>query len=475
LAGLVNDYSRDWGGEIKYTKGWWVVGKKKEGKMRNKILCCLLLMACVLVVGVVSAFGETKDPAKVAVYINDLEAKLAAAKNNNDQNRINLLEGLLTEAKGMPTIKAASPVKETNQSEVSSGNSANNDEQIADLKEETNKALTELKNQLEKVKADNSDAKVSTQVFFQWQRYNMGGSATKVDNFDVSRAYLDIKKKIDGDANARLTFDVSRIAGASKQNLFSYLKYAYVEMPVNVSGAQFIPFNLTAKIGLQHTVWIDWADKMLGLRFIVKSLVDNEGIMSSSDFGVGAIGKFTLGSMPEMEYQTTILNGTGYATNESDANKAFGLRLNSTLWSDDNLGKVILGVYGNIDSLGMDLNPSSSTKQAGLGLGYQHDLGKVFCEYLKGSKSAKSIMGYSVGGVFNIGGMWGNFNGYNLFARADYYDPNANVNNDENKKTYYGATYDWTKDLKLALDIQNSQTGNGAVTSIVSFNTSIVM
>ena len=120
-------------------------------------------------------------------------------------------------------------------------------------------------------------------------------------------------------------------------------------------------------------------------------------------------------------------------------------------------------------------NPSSSTKQAGLGLGYQHDLGKVFCEYLKGSKSAKSIMGYSVGGVFNIGGMWGNFNGYNLFARADYYDPNANVNNDENKKTYYGATYDWTKDLKLALDIQNSQTGNGAVTSIVSFNTSIVM
>ncbi|MBI5400478.1 hypothetical protein HZB07_07765 [Candidatus Saganbacteria bacterium] len=352
---------------------------------------------------------------------------------------------------------------------------ANNDEQIADLKEETNKALTELKNQIDKVKADNSDVKVGSTIFFRWQNYNLGGSFTKVSNFDIDRAYLDFKKKIDGNANARVTLDVSRISGAAKQNLFDYLKYAYVEMPVNVSQAQFIPFNLTAKLGLQHTVWIDWADKVLGLRFIAKSLLDNEGVMSSSDFGLGALGKFTLGSLPEVEYQATLLNGTGYATNESNAQKAAGVRLNSTLYSNENAGKIILGVFGHVNDLDTALNLPASAKQAGLGLGYQHELVRAYGEYFKGSKSAKSIMGYSLGGVLNIGGLFSVMNGYNLFIRADYYDPDSNVDNNENKKTFYGVTYDWTKDLNLALDIQNSQTGNGAVTSILSFNTSIVM
>ena len=429
------------------------------------------ILVFILAFGVLTSLVYAQNPAKLQAYIASLEDKLEVAQAQGNQNRADALSSLLADAKSTlkehkaKSAKAIKPAEPAVQAEEIIAE----DDKLAEMKEEMNGALKDLKVQVDKVKSDNSDAKVGAQIFFQWQNYNMGGSATKVANFDVTRAYLDFKKKLDGEASGRVTLDVARITGAARQNLFDYLKYAYVEMPVNT--------YLTAKLGLQHTVWIDWADKMLGLRFIAKSLLDNEGVMSSADFGLGALGKFIVGSLPEIEYMTTVLNGTGYATNETDSNKAVAVRLNSTLYSNDNLGKVILGAWGNVDSLGFDLNTSASTKQAGLGLGYQHDLGRVFAEYLKGSKSSKSINGYSLGGVLNIGGIYPVLNGCNLFARNDNYCPDTSNTTGSNivKRTYYGITYDWTKDLKLALDMQNSQTGGGAVTSILSFNTSIQM
>src|SRR3989339_794884 len=122
--------------------------------------------------------------------------------------------------------------------------------------------------------AEPKELKVGATIYFRWQKYlQNGGSA--VNNFDLDRAYIDFRKEMDKGATGRLTLDISRIPGASKQNLFDYIKYAYVEMPLGMT-------NL--KLGLQQTVWIDWADKLLNLRWIAKSLIDNEGVMSSADF-----------------------------------------------------------------------------------------------------------------------------------------------------------------------------------------------
>ncbi|MFA5113355.1 MAG: hypothetical protein WC529_03545 [Candidatus Margulisiibacteriota bacterium] len=346
------------------------------------------------------------------------------------------------------------------------------EDKIADLKEETNKALTSLKNDLDKVKADNKDAKVGGVIFFRWQKYTQN-AGTNVNNFDVDRAYIDIKKKLDWGAASRVTLDVARITGAARQNLFDYLKYAYVEMPLNVSAFQIVPWEMTAKVGLQHTVWIDWADKALNLRYIAKSLVDNEGVMSSSDFGVGALGKVMIAGLPEIEYHGTVLNGTGYATNESDGKKAVALRLNTTAYDAGDNGKVLLGAFGNVESLKSDFSFNGSMKQAGLDLVYKHDLGAANLEYVTGSKSSKKINGYSLGGIFNVGTALGFLPDLSLFARLDNYDPSAAASNDEKKKTFYGVTYDWGKDVKLALDMQTAQTGSGTTTSILYAHSSI--
>jgi len=335
------------------------------------------------------------------------------------------------------------------------------EDKLGDLREDMNKALADLKGQVEKIKSDNSDAKVGGAIFFRWQNHTQNGG-TSVNNFDVDRAYLDFKKKLAGGANARITLDVARQVAPNTQQLFDYLKYAYVEIPVGIpSSLQIVPFELNAKIGLQHTVWIDWADKILNLRYIAKTIIDNEGVMSSADFGLGAFGKITLPYLPDIEYQATVLNGTGYKATETDGKKAVGVRVNTTAFDGGDAGKVITGVFVNVAGVDSSLSMNGSDKLAGGLIAYKHDLGTADIEYFRGTNKN----GYSIGGVYSLGSLINFLPGLGVFARLDSYDPSMTKANDQLDRSFYGATYDINKDIKLAMDMQNVTGGSAASTS----------
>jgi hypothetical protein len=200
----------------------------------------------------------------------------------------------------------------------------------------------------------------------------------------------------------------------------------------------------------------------MDIRFIAKSLVDNEGIMSSSDFGAGALGKISIAGLPEIDYHATVINGSGYATNEGDSKKDLGLRLNSTVADLGELGTIVVGALANIKGASSgDLD--GSTKQLGLLAAWKTENSVLYGEYIKGTK----INGLSLGGKHQL------FPGIWAFYRTDNYDPSATASNDEKKKSFYGVTYDWSKDVKLALDMQNSQTGSGSTTSILYAHSSV--
>ena len=328
------------------------------------------------------------------------------------------------------------------------------EDKLADYKEETNKALSALKSQIEKVSSDNKDAKVGGVVFFRWQKYVTNGG-TNVNNFGVDRAYLDFKKKLSGDANVRVTLDVRQLGSDSTKNLYYYLKYAYVELPVGIpSLLQPIPYTLTAKIGLQHTAWVDWADKMFNLRWIAKSLVDNEGVMSSSDFGLGATGKISVANMPDIEYHGTLLNGSGYSNSESDGGKDIGLRLNSTLLQNEMVGDLVVGAWQNIHGATKS-DITGTTRQGGLMAGLKNDIYTVYGEYLGGT----NISGASIGGKCQVYGP------LTAFARVDNYDPDTTKANNKLDRSFYGVIYDYSKDVKFSADMQNVTGGSSASTS----------
>jgi hypothetical protein len=348
------------------------------------------------------------------------------------------------------------------------------EESIADLKDDMNKGFASLKSQIETVKSDNSDAKIGGVIFSQWSRLTQN-PANKVyyNAFDITRAYLNITKKLDGGSSMRVTLDVKRVSDDVKnQNLFDYLKYAYFETPLNVSALQAVPFSMNAKVGLQQNAWIDWDEGIMGMRYIMKSFLDDEGLMSSSDFGVGANGKITPAGLPEIEYNAVLTNGAGYATSETDAKKQLTMRVNSTVYEDPAFGKFIIGLFGNIASLNpSDLTFSSSSKQLGTTVALKGDWGMTYLEYLLGSNSGKSIGGYSGQLVVNAAPI--GVAALNAFYRQDYYQPNTSDTSKDINKSFYGLTYDWNKDIKLAADFQNSSTGTGATTSTFYLHTSV--
>lgn len=393
----------------------------------------------------------------VTMMMSMLVSSLAFAapvKKNGLKN--NKKKTTKTVKKNVPAKK--SPAKTAPAPMGNEGNlDADKEDSVADVREDMNKALSDLKGQLDTVKKDNSDAKVSGEIRFAWTK-NVANTTTK-NNFDISRAYLTVKKNLAGGAMARITLDVSRISPTtnSPQTLFDYIKYAYVDIPVNVPASlQVIPFSMTAKLGLQHNMWIDWADKAWENAWIMKQFDDNESIMSSADFGIGATGKFTVPSLPEIEYHATLLNGSGYKAQDTDSAKDIGLRLNTTLYQDDAVGKVIAGGYVN-SKAGIFNAGSTNTKQAGVLFAFENEqYGRVYAEYMKGTK----INGYSIGGFVYPSK---EIAPIALVARYDTYDPDNTVSSSNDRvRSLIGAIYEYSKDVKLALDLQTYKSGNSA-------------
>lgn len=403
--------------------------------MKRKMSFILILMMA----ATFAATAYAASPDEIKAYIQQLRFKLQTAQKNRDAARVNKLESMIEEQQARLEQQG--------------------EDKDSELKDDMNKGFAALKSQIDAVKKGNSDAKVGATIFFRWQKYLQNGTAATPNNFDIDRAYLDFKKPLSGGASARVTLDVARITGAARQNLFDYLKYAYVELPLDVSSAQVVPWELTAKLGLQHTVWIDWVDKIMDIRFIAKNMFDNEGIMSSSDFGAGVLGKVSLAGLPEVEYHATVINGSGYSTSEGDSKKDLGLRVNSTVADLGEMGKIVVGALANIKGASTgDLG--GTTRQASLLAAWKTENSVLYGEYLKGTK----INGLSIGGKYQpLPGIW-------AFYRLDNYDPNAAASGDDRNKSFYGVIYEWSKDVKLSADVQTARTGSGSTTSIFYFH-----
>lgn len=302
--------------------------------------------------------------------------------------------------------------------------------------------IEKLKAKIDKPQPPADDIKVSGLLWFSFAG-PLQNSAI-LNNFDVTRAYLTIKKGLQG-ADLQITLDAARNGSAtSTQNLYNFLKYAFVEVP---AGDQKLRF------GLQQTVWISWAEKFWGNTFIAKNFVDIEGLMSSADFGLGALGKINIGRLPEVEFHATLVNGPGFKSAENNQGKDASLRLNSTLFENDGIGALSAGGFVSLKDL--TFSGGGGAKLAGLLLGLKNKIyGNVYGEYIRGT----NISGYSAGGFYRFRQA---IPGLALLARIDNYDPDLSISNDEIKRLVYGISCDMTKDITIAFDTQDKTVGTG--------------
>src|SRR6266704_189187 len=144
--------------------------------------------------------------------------------------------------------------------------------------------------------------------------YQLKDTLSHVNNFDITRAYVNVLGKFSGGVGTRLTADIYRNTDGS---LAYRLKYAF---------ATYTPTGspVTYKLGLLHTPWLDWEEalwdyRMQGTMPLERGFMKPDGTqsayVSASDFGAGVDGKW---GPDKVNFQLTVVNGEYYKAAPGD-------------------------------------------------------------------------------------------------------------------------------------------------------------
>ena len=276
--------------------------------------------------------------------------------------------------------------------------------------------------------------------------YQLKDTANHVNNFDITRAYINVTGKFAYGIGTRVTGDIFRTADGS----LSYrLKYAYATWNPEKSA-------LTYKIGQMHTPWVDWEEHLWDYRVQGQVAVERGGYMSSSDFGFGVDGNW---GFDKVNMQVGIYNGENYNRTPGDQRKDLMGRVSVRLAGTDEGGRdggLRLTGYGQVGKptgggtrnrfIGM-LSYRSKQFVVAAELGSTRD--SVVVTPATPKKSGRVV---SVFSVYKFPK-----SKFSVLARWDQTDPNtsAAANTDRLTRLIAGVTYTWSSNLRLTADIDN--------------------
>ena len=151
---------------------------------------------------------------------------------------------------------------------------------------------------------------------------NADGSNYNPNAFNVSRAYINVTGQLHHLFSYRITTDLVRVTDATGTLSGSYairLKYGFGQFNMD----DWLPKGSWARIGLQQTPYIDYAEGIYRYRFQSAIMVDRDGFLTSSDLGLsGHVG------FPDNygDVHVGIYNGEGYSKAEANDQKGFQMR-----------------------------------------------------------------------------------------------------------------------------------------------------
>ncbi len=164
--------------------------------------------------------------------------------------------------------------------------------------------------------------------------YQYGGPTNNQsqNRFDVDRAYLNFRAAAGTRDSIRVTVDVFQQRDPASDDFYAgwavRFKYAWLNHEF-VSGSAS-DTRVYGRIGLLTTVIIDKEEQYWN-RGLSQVATEQAGYFSSSDAGAAAIV-----SLPDKlgEVYTTIVNGNGYASRETDRFKDYQARVTLSPWAN---------------------------------------------------------------------------------------------------------------------------------------------
>jgi hypothetical protein len=286
-------------------------------------------------------------------------------------------------------------------------------------------------------------------VVYAQYLYQLKDTASHVNNFDITRSYINVIGKFPSGLSTRVTADIYRNA----DNSLAYrLKYAY---------AAFTPEGsaLTFKLGEIHTPLLDWEEALWDYRMQGQMAMERGGYVSSSDFGLGVDGNW---KKDLVNLQVGIYNGENYNRGVGDQRKdAMGRVSVRVMDTDDGskVGGLRLTGYGQVGKptgggirdrwLGM---VSYRSKMLTLAGEYARTKDRQDAPPAPATPQPTDIDGeiLSFFGVFKIPNSRAA-----IIGRVDLTDPNKDVANNKQTRFIGGVSYQLTPALRLLADIDN--------------------
>jgi hypothetical protein len=288
-----------------------------------------------------------------------------------------------------------------------------------------------------------------TGVVYAQYLYQLRDTANHVNNFDVSRAYVNVVGKLTGGLATRVTSDIYRNADGS---LALRLKYAYFGYTPSGSA-------LTFKLGQIHTPFLDWEETLWDYRMQGTMALDRNGYVSSSDFGAGVDGSW---SRDLVNAQVGIYNGENYNKAPGDKRKDVMGRISTRLVATDDgskVGGLRATAYAQI---GKPTGGGRRDRFVGM-LSYRSRLLTLAGEYAHledrsdnppapATPTGLTVKGriISAFGVLHIPNSRAS-----LIGRVDVTDPDTDIAGNRQTRFIAGAAYQLTPNLRLLADVDN--------------------
>lgn len=275
--------------------------------------------------------------------------------------------------------------------------------------------------------------------------YQLKDTAGHLNNFDVTRAYLNVVGKFAYGIGTRVTPDIYRNSDGS---LAYRLKYAFVTWTPRDGKSP-----LTFKIGQIHTPFIDWEEHLWDYRMQGPVAMERAGFMSSSDFGAGIDGMW---GYDRFNFQVGVYNGENYNKAPGDRRKDLMGRASLRILASDEGGRdggLRLTGYAQY---GKPTGGGARQRYIGM-LSYRSKVLTLAGEAAATKDSVTDpVSAQKKGTLLSFFGVLRvPKTKVQVIARFDAFDPNTQVTNDGTNRFIAGVAYQLSGNLRVLADIDH--------------------
>ncbi len=262
------------------------------------------------------------------------------------------------------------------------------------------------------------------------------GNTIKVSAFNVTRSYINVTGNISHLVAFRVTPDIARETGTASSlngSLFFRVKYAYAQFNLD----DWMTRGSYAKLGIQQTPWLDFAEGIYRYRFQGTMFVEREGYFASAD--AGASFHYQLPSNFG-DVHVGVFNGENYNKPEVNDQKATMIRGTVRPFARSSL--VLLRGLRATGFYDADHYVKDDERTRGIAaLNFEHPYVNAGFEYLSASDQTSVTRAVAKSHGYSFWATPRHRTGWEGLLRYDHLTPDSGADHQTRDRTILGVAY----------------------------------